>query len=70
MSPVRTADFSKLVGTNAAGPNFHALVDGWVLSGGGYQMWNFQLEPDKADATGRRWRLKLAIKRMPKPTLP
>ena len=62
--------FSKLLGTNAAGPNFQALVDGWMLSGAGYQMWNFALEPDKADASGRRWHLKLAIKRRPKPALP
>jgi hypothetical protein len=62
--------FSKLVGSNAAGPNFDKLVDGWVLSSAGYQMWNFELEPDKADATGQRWHLKLAIKRMRKPVLP
>jgi hypothetical protein len=62
--------FSKLVGTNAAGPNFNAVVDGWLLSGGGYQLWDFMLEPDKADATGQHWHLKLAIKRRPKPVLP
>jgi len=62
--------FSKLVGTNAAGPNFNAQVDGWILSGAGYQLWQFMLEPDEADTTGQRWRLKLAIKRRPKPVLP
>ena len=62
--------FTKLIGTNAAGPNFNALVDGWVLSGGGYQLWDFMLEPDKVDATGRHWHLKLAIKQRPKPVLP
>jgi hypothetical protein len=62
--------FSKLVGTNAAGPNFNAMVDGWLLSGAGYQLWDFMLEPDKADATAQHWHLKLAIKRRPKPVLP
>jgi len=62
--------FSKLVGSNAAGPNFETVVDGWLLSSAGYQLWQFMLEPDKADATGQHWRLKLAIKRRPKPVLP
>jgi hypothetical protein len=62
--------FSALVGSNAAGPNFHTLVDGWILSNAGYQMWDFELEPDKNDPKGRHWHLKLAIKRMPKPVLP
>ena len=62
--------FSKLVGTNASGPNFNAVVDGWLLSGAGYQLSDFMLEPDKADTTGQRWHLKLAIKQRPKPVLP
>jgi hypothetical protein len=44
--------FSKLIGTNAAGPNFNTVVDGWQLSGAGYQLWEFMLEPDKADTVG------------------
>lgn len=63
------ARFSRLIGSNAAGPNFNARIDGWFLSGAGYQLWQFMLEPDKADAGGQRWHLKLAIKRMPKPVL-
>ena len=62
--------FSKFVGTNAAGPNFNTVVDGWLLSGAGYQLSDFMLEPDKADTTGQHWHLKLAIKRRPKPVLP
>ncbi len=62
--------FSKLVGTNAAGPNFNTQIDGWFLPSAGYQLWEFTLEPDKADASGQRWHLKLAIKRRPKPVLP
>jgi hypothetical protein len=62
--------FSKLVGTNASGPNFIAIVDGWLLSSAGYQLWDFLLEPDQADTTGQHWHLKLAIKRRPKPVLP
>lgn len=62
--------FSKLVGSNAAGPNFNVIVDGWLLSSAGYQLWDFMLEPDKADGTGRHWHLKLAIKQRPKPVLP
>jgi hypothetical protein len=62
--------FNKLVGTNASGPNFQTLVDGWILSNAGYQMWDFELEPDKADGAGQSWHLKLPVKRMPKPALP
>jgi hypothetical protein len=62
--------FNKFVGSNAAGPNFNALVDGWSLSGAGYQLWEFMLAPNEADQTGRHWHLKLAIKRRPKPVLP
>ena len=61
--------FSKLVGTNAAGPNFEKVIDGWLLSSAGYQLSDFMLEPDKADTAGRRWHLRLAIKRRPKPVL-
>jgi len=28
--------FSKLIGGNASGPNFHTLVDGWMLCSAGY----------------------------------
>ncbi|MGA8816945.1 MAG: hypothetical protein WB624_06610 [Xanthobacteraceae bacterium] len=62
--------FSKLIGTGAAGPNFNTVVDGWVLSGAGYQLWEFMLEPDKADTAGQHWHLKLAIKRRSRPVLP
>jgi len=61
--------FSKLVGRNASGPNFHALVDGWMLANAGYQLWDFELDPDGRDNAAARWHLKLAIKRMPKPQL-
>jgi len=30
--------FTKLVGSNASGPNFHALVDGWIFSSAGYKL--------------------------------
>ena len=62
--------FSKLIGTNAAGPSFNTVVDGWQLSGAGYQLWEFMLEPDKADTAGQHWHLKLAIKRRPEPVPP
>jgi hypothetical protein len=62
--------FTKLVGTNAAGPNFDTTIDGWVLSSAGYKMWDFMLSPDETDTTGQHWHLKLAIMRLPKPRLP
>ena len=62
--------FSTLVGSNAAGPNFETVVDGWLLSSAGYQLWDFMLEPDKTDTTGQHWHLKLGIKQRPKPLLP
>jgi hypothetical protein len=62
--------FTKLVGANAAGPNFHTLIDGWILSNAGYKLWNFMLAPDDASAAEKRWQLKLAIMRRPKPVLP
>ena len=68
--PGADGQFSKLLGSNAAGPNFETVVDGWLLSSAGYQLWEFMFEPDKADVTGDHWHLKLAIKRRPKPVLP
>jgi hypothetical protein len=60
--------FTKLVGSNAAGPNFETVVDGWMLSSAGYKLWDFALEPDKTE-TGR-WHLKLGLMRLPKAQLP
>src|SRR5580658_232593 len=69
--------FTKLVGRNAAGPNFDALVDGWRLSGAGYRMWDSMLSrveetedgksSDKASHT--TWHLKLGLMRKPKPII-
>jgi hypothetical protein len=57
--------FTKLVGANAAGPNFHTLIDGWMLSSAGYKLWDFMLSPQQAPS-GKRWHLKLGIMRLPK----
>jgi len=62
--------FTKLVGSNGAGPNFHFLVDGLILGTAGYKLWEFMLSPDATAAPGTRWHLKLAIMRLPKPRLP
>jgi hypothetical protein len=62
--------FTRLLGSNAAGPNFEAKVDGWILSGAGYKLSDFMLSPDETKAAGKRWQLKLAIMRRPKPRLP
>jgi hypothetical protein len=66
--------FTQLVGENAAGPNFDALVDGMRLSGAGYKLWEFMLAPSEgagADKTGadKSWHLKLGLMRKPKPVL-
>jgi hypothetical protein len=44
-------------------------VDGWVLTGGGYKLWNFMLRLDETNATDKHWHLKLALMRMPKAQL-
>jgi hypothetical protein len=62
--------FTRLVGTNAAGPNFDALVDGWKLTGAGYKLWDFMLDPAPDTANGKAWHLKLGLMRKPKPVLP
>jgi hypothetical protein len=61
--------FTKLVGSNASGPNFNTLVDGWMFSSAGYKLWDFMLSPEET-AAGKRWHLKLGIMRLPKPRLP
>ena len=60
--------FTKFIGSNAAGPNFETLVDGWLLSGSGYQLWDFSLQPDSPDKS--RWHVKLGIKRIKKAVPP
>jgi hypothetical protein len=62
--------FTKLIGSNAAGPNFETQVDGWLLSSAGYKLWDFQLTPKEDAPAGQSWRLKLAIMRKPKAVLP
>ncbi len=60
--------FSKLVGVNAAGPNFNGLVDGWQVSSAGYKLWDFMLTaPPDGAAAGKPWHLKLGLMRKPKP---
>jgi hypothetical protein len=61
--------FTKLVGSNAAGPNFDGLVDGWRLSSAGYKLWNFSLQPSESAAPDKSWRLRLGLMRKPKPVL-
>src|SRR5580658_3327382 len=55
--------FTKLVGRNAAGPNFDELVDGWRLAGAGYRMWDSMLS--RAEGA-KPWHLKLGLMRRPK----
>jgi len=62
--------FTKLIGSNAAGPNFDVNIDGWALSGAGYKLSDFMLEPENTAAGEKRWHLKLAIVRRPKAVLP
>jgi hypothetical protein len=59
----------RLLGSGATGPNFQMKVDGWVLTGGGYKLWNFVLSLDETNATDKHWHLKLALMRMPKAQL-
>ncbi len=62
--------FTKLIGANAAGPNFDVNIDGWALSGAGYKLSDFMLEPETTAAGEKGWHLKLAIVRRPKAVLP
>lgn len=61
--------FTKLIGRNAAGPNFDGLVDGFRLNAAGYKLSDFMLRAPAAAAPGEPWHLKLGLKRMPKPVL-
>jgi hypothetical protein len=61
--------FTKLVGSNAAGPNFDGLVDGFRLSNAGYKLWGFSLQPSEGTTSTKSWRLKLGLMREPKPVL-
>ena len=69
--------FTKLVGHNAAGPNFDGLVDGWKLASAGYRMWDSMLSRIDGAGAGEAshatphttWRLKLGLMRFPKPVL-
>jgi hypothetical protein len=62
--------FTKLVGSNAAGPNFDGLVDGWRLSGAGYKLWEFMLQQPQSTGVDKSWHLKLGLMRKPKPIMP
>jgi len=60
--------FTKLLGTGATGPDFQMMVDGLVLTGGGYKLSDFMLSRPE-DGTGGHWHLKLGLMRLPKPVL-
>jgi len=61
--------FTKFIGSNASGPNFEKVIDGWLLSGAGYKLWDYLLTRGEGEADNERWHLRLGIKRMPKPVL-
>jgi hypothetical protein len=44
-----------------------ADLDGLILTGPGHVPWDYMLEPDPADPTHKRWRLKIAFKQSPPP---
>jgi hypothetical protein len=58
--------FTQLLGSGAAGPNFKMKIDGFILTGGGYKLWDFMLSPDETDPTRNHWHLKLGLVRLPK----
>ena len=59
--------FTRLVGANAAGPNFTGLVDGWRLDSAGYRMCDYMLT--RVESAGGAWHLRLGLMRKPKPVL-
>lgn len=61
--------FTMLLGSGATGADFKMMVDGLVLTGGGYRLWEFMLSRPESDATGGHWHLKLGLMRLPKPVL-
>jgi len=61
--------FTRLIGRNAAGPNFDGLVDGWRLDAAGYKLSDFMLKAPDAATPDQPWHLKLGLRRMPKPRL-
>ena len=60
--------FTKLIGSGATGTDFQMMIDGLVLTGGGYKLWDFMLSRPQ-DGAGGRWDLKLSLMRLPKPVL-
>jgi hypothetical protein len=60
--------FSRLLGGDAVGANFQTVIDGLILSGGGYELWNFQLLPAESNHN-EHWQLNLGLMRLPKAQL-
>jgi hypothetical protein len=60
--------FTRLIGANAAGPNFSGVIDGWQLGSAGYKLTDFMLSRGEAPDRDqdKAWHLKLAIMRKPK----
>jgi hypothetical protein len=61
--------FTNLLGSGATGPNFQMMLDGWILTGAGYKLWEFMLSPDEGDTTGKHWHLRMGLMRLPKAQL-
>lgn len=61
--------FTKFIGTNAAGPNFSGMIDGWNVASAGYKLTDFMLTAPRSEETGQNWGLKLGVMRKPKPAI-
>jgi len=44
-------------------------LNGMMLTLPGHEPWDFALQPDASDPSGRRWTLKIAFKRSPAPVI-
>jgi hypothetical protein len=61
--------FTQLIGSAATSPNFQMKIDGWILTGAGYKLWDFMLSRNETDPAAKHWRLKLGLMRLPKAQL-
>jgi hypothetical protein len=58
--------FTRLLGTGATGPEFQMPIDGLILTGSGYKLWDFMLSRDETNTANKHWHLKVSLMRLPK----
>ena len=61
--------FTHLLGTGVSSPQSVITIDGLALSGAGYRLSDFELDPMGDAGSAKQWNIRLMLRQFPKPVL-